>query len=196
MDDYALFQRRSQNYRNLYDCSTGFVRGKNKKGFWKPDFSPDQLPSQGASEFTEGNSWHYTWFAPHDIDGLIQLMGGEEAFIDRLDELFVAKSGGHADLDVTGLIGQYAHGNEPCQNYAYLYAYAGAPWKTQEKIAKIVKTLYNDQPDGLCGNNDCGQMSAWYVFSAMGMYPVCPGQPIYVFGTTLVSGCMYQFRER
>jgi predicted alpha-1,2-mannosidase len=182
-DDYTLFSRRSQNYRNLFDRSIGFVRGKNGNGVWKPDFNPDYLPSDGASEFTEGNSWHYTFFAPHDIDGLIRLMGGDEAFIEKLDELFVRP--GREHVDVSGLIGQYAQGNEPCHNYAYLYAYAGAPWKTQEKIAQIVKTLFTDQPDGLCGNNDCGQMSAWYVFSAMGMYPVCPAEPIYVFGTPL-----------
>lgn len=182
-EDYELFNRRSQHYRNLFDRSIGFIRGKNPDGVWKPEFDPDQLPAEGAGEFTEGNSWHYTWFAPHDVEGLIELMGGELGFIRKLDEMFVRQGREHAD--VSGLIGQYAHGNEPCHNYAYLYAYAGAPWKTQEKAAQIVKTLYTDRPDGLCGNNDCGQMSAWYVFSALGFYPVCPGQPMYVFGTPL-----------
>ena len=180
-EDYDVFNRRSQQYRNLFDRSIGFIRGKSPDGVWKPDFDPDQLPAEGAREFTEGNSWHYTWFAPHDINGLIELMHGDQAFIKKLDEMFVRPGREHAD--VSGLIGQYAHGNEPCHNYAYLYVYAGAPWKTQAITARIVKTLYTDQPDGLCGNNDCGQMSAWYVFSAMGFYPVCPGQPIYVFGT-------------
>ena len=182
-DEYDYFSRRAQNYRNLFDRSIGFIRGKNGNGTWKLDFNPDHIPSEGASEYTEGNSWHYSWFAPHNINGLISLMGGDQGFIQKLDELFVRP--GREYVDVSGLIGQYAHGNEPCQNYAYLYAYAGAPWKTQEKISQIVKTLYTEKPDGLCGNNDCGQMSAWYVFSAMGMYPVCPTQPIYVFGTPL-----------
>jgi len=182
-DDYELFTRRSQQYRNLFDRSIGFIRGKTVDGAWKPDFNPDQLPAEGAGEFTEGNSWHYTWFAPHDVEGLIELMHGDEGFIKKMDEMFVRQ--GREHVDVSGLIGQYAHGNEPCHNYAYLYVYAGVPWKTQEKISQIVKTLYTDQPGGLCGNNDCGQMSAWYVFSAMGFYPVCPGQPMYVFGTPL-----------
>ncbi|MBN2210245.1 MAG: GH92 family glycosyl hydrolase, partial [Sedimentisphaerales bacterium] len=182
-NDYETFNRRSQQYRNLFDRSVGFIRGKDADGSWKPDFNPDDLTADGAWEFTEGNSWHYTWFAPHDVEGLIELMGGDQAFIRKLDELFTRQGREHAD--VSGLIGQYAHGNEPSHNFIYLYAYAGAPWKTQERVAQIVRTLYTDRPDGLCGNEDCGQMSAWYVFSAMGFYPVCPGQPIYVFGTPL-----------
>jgi predicted alpha-1,2-mannosidase len=183
--DYELFTRRSQQYRNVFDRSVGFVRGKNSDCVWKPDFNPDQLPADGAKEFTEGNSWHYTWFAPHDVDGLIELMHGDQAFIEKMDTLFVSK--GRELADVSGLIGQYAHGNEPSHNFSYLYAYAGAPWKTQAMVSRIVKTLYSDKPDGLCGNEDCGQMSAWYVFSAMGFYPVCPGQPLYVFGTPLFA---------
>ena len=182
-DDYEEFIRRSQFYKNVIDPSVGFARGRKSDGSWKPNFDPDQSSGLGAGEFTEGNSWHYTWFAPHDVPGLINLLGGEQKFIDKLDELFTRQ--GHEHMDVSGLIGQYAHGNEPCHNYAYLYTYAGAYWKTQEKVAQIVRTLYSDQPDGLCGNEDCGQMSAWYVFNAMGFYPACPGLPIYVFGTPL-----------
>ncbi|WP_085754900.1 GH92 family glycosyl hydrolase [Sedimentisphaera salicampi] len=188
-EDWKKYQRRSQNYRNVFDVSTGFMRGKNKNGFWRQNFDPAKFPSQGASEYTEANSWQYTWFVPHDVNGLIDLMGGDDAFIGKLDKLFNPSAAkgedGHSDVDITGMIGQYAHGNEPSHTYAYLYSYAGSPWKTQEKIAQIVNTLYSDQPDGLCGNDDCGQMSAWYVFSTMGMYPVCPGQPIYVFGTPM-----------
>ena len=180
-DDEATFTRRSQNYRNLFDTSTGFVRGKDAGGAWNEDFDPDLISALGSGEFTEGNAWHYTWFAPHDVQGLIDLMGGVQPFVDKLDQLFTRPGYEHAD--VTGLIGQYAHGNEPCHNYAYLYTYAGEHGKTQQHVSQIVRTLYSDQPDGLCGNEDCGQMSAWYVFSAMGFYPVCPGQPIYVFGT-------------
>ena len=182
-DEYARFTARSQFYRNLFDPSVGFMRGKSATGVWNPEFDPDKLSPWGAGEFTEGNSWHYTFFVPHDVEGLIELMGGEQKFINKLDELFTHS--GHEHMDVSGLIGQYAHGNEPCHNFAYLYSYAGAAWKTQEKIAQIVRTLYSDQPEGFCGNEDCGQMSAWYVFSAMGFYPVCPGLPIYVFGTPL-----------
>lgn len=181
--DYEHFSLRSQYYRNLFDASVGFVRARNADGVWKPDFNPDDLPVDGASEFTEGNSWHFTYFAPHDITGLIGLMGGDGGFIGRLDDLFTKSGKEHAD--VSGLIGQYAQGNEPCHNFAYLYAYAGAPWKTQERVSQIVTTLFTDQPDGICGNEDCGQMSAWYVFSAMGFYPVCPARPVYVFGTPL-----------
>ncbi len=182
-DDYIEFTRRSQFYKNIFNTSVGFVSGRNSDGSWKANFDPDQLSSSGAGEYTEGNSWHFTFFAPHDIPGLISLMGGKQKYVDKLDELFTRK--GYEHMDVSGLIGQYSHGNEPCHNYAYLYPYAGAHWKTQEKVAKIVRTLYSDKPDGICGNDDCGQMSAWYVFSTMGFYPVCPGQPLYVFGTPM-----------
>ncbi len=180
-DDTAEFSKRAQYFRNIFDRSIGFVRAKDSNGNWKVDFNPDHLPADGAREFTEGNSWHYTFFAPQDVNGLIDLLGGDARFIAKMDELFTRQ--GREHVDVSGLIGQYAQGNEPCHNYAYLYTYAGAAWKTQEKVAQIVSTLFTDEPEGLCGNNDCGQMSAWYVFSALGFYPVCPGQPVYVFGT-------------
>ena len=181
MDDYEHFNKRSQFYKNLFDSSIGFNRPKDSNGVWKEGFDPDQNTFQGASAYTEGNSWHFTFFAPHDVNGLIKLLGGDNKFTAKLDELFTRP--GEEHVDISGLIGQYAHGNEPCHNYSYLYTYAGQAWKTQEKIAQICSTLYTNKPDGLCGNNDCGQMSAWYVFSAMGFYPVCPGQPIYVFGS-------------
>lgn len=177
--DAELYAQRSQFFRNAYDPTAGFLRGRDSDGSWKPDFHPDHM----TGEFVEGNAWHYTWFAPHDIEGLIDLMGGKQAFTKKLDRLFTRQ--GREHVDVSGLIGQYAHGNEPSHNFAYLYAYSGQPWKTQRRVAQIVSELYSDQPDGICGNEDCGQMSAWYVFSAMGFYPVCPGQPLYVFGTPL-----------
>ena len=180
-EDYEYYNKRSQFYKNLFDRSIGFNHAKDSNGMWKAEFDPDQNTFQGAGEYTEGNSWHFSFFAPHDVYGLIDLYGGDSKFGTKLDELFTRP--GEAHVDISGLIGQYAQGNEPCHNYAYLYPYAGQAWKTQERISEICSTLYTDKPDGLCGNNDCGQMSAWYVFSAMGFYPVCPGLPIYVFGT-------------
>jgi predicted alpha-1,2-mannosidase len=179
--DEKTFAERSLNYRKLFDTSIGFVRGKDVEGNWNAEFDPDRISAQGTGEFIEGNAWHYTWFAPQDVPGLISAMGGKQPFIDKLDQLFSRPGYEHAD--VTGLIGQYAHGNEPCHNYAYLYTFVGEHWKTQQRVAEILHTMYSDQPDGLCGNEDCGQMSAWYVLSAMGFYPFCPGQPVYVFGS-------------
>ncbi len=179
--DYKKFALRGQYYRNLFDKKNGFNHAKDSNGAWKVDFNPDNLPADGASEYTEGNSWHYTFFAPHDVNGVIELLGGDKGFINKMDELFTRPGKEH--VDVSGLIGQYAQGNEPCHNFAYLYSFAGAPDKTQERVNQITSTLFTNTPDGLCGNNDCGQMSAWYVFSAMGFYPVCPAQPIYVFGS-------------
>jgi predicted alpha-1,2-mannosidase len=137
----------------------------------------------------EGNAWQYTWFVPHDVAGLISLMGGPERFVQRLGELFSLAAPkekyGHVE-DIAGLIGQYAHGNEPSQHIAYLYAYAGRPWRTQERIRQIVTAMFDDTPAGIAGNEDCGQMSAWYVLSALGFYPVAPGSGEYVFGTPLL----------
>ncbi len=181
MEDYEYYNKRSQFYKNLFDRSIGFNRPKDSNGVWQSEFDPDQNTFQGAHGYTEGNSWHFTFFAPHDVYGLIELLGGDKKFVNKLDELFTRP--GEEHVDISGLIGQYAHGNEPCHNYAYLFTYAGQGWKTQERVAEICSTLYTNKPDGLCGNNDCGQMSAWYVFSAMGFYPVCPAQPMYVFGS-------------
>jgi hypothetical protein len=137
--------------------------------------------------FTEGNSWQYSFFVPHDVTRLMELMGGREKFVAKLDELFTTeqKLGGREQADLTGLIGQYAHGNEPSHHIAYLYNYAGEPWKTQKYVRKIMDGFYRNAPDGLIGNEDCGQMSAWYVLSAGGFYPVAPGDGTYSFGTPL-----------
>ena len=180
-EDYDLFTKRSQFYRNLHDSSVGFVHAKDSNGMWSKNFDPDLLPADGGREFTEGNAWHFSFFAPQDVNGLIDLFGGDKGFTAKLDELFTRPGKEH--MDVSGLIGQYVQGNEPCHNFAYLYAYAGEPWKTQEKVHQIVSTFFTNDPGGVCGNNDCGQMSAWYVFSALGFYPTCPGQPMYVLGT-------------
>jgi predicted alpha-1,2-mannosidase len=181
-DDYAKFIRRAQFYKNVFDPQTGFMRPKNNGG-WITFFDPREV----NFNFTEANSWQYTFFVPQDIDGLIALMGNKENFARKLDELFSAdsKTTGREQADITGLIGQYAHGNEPSHHIAYLYDYAGQPWKTQFRVRQIMDNFYSPQPDGLIGNEDCGQMSAWYVLSAAGFYSVTPGSNTYAIGTPL-----------
>jgi len=177
---YLNYIQRAQYYKNLFDPSTGFMRAK-MNGFWFEPFNPREV----NFNYTEANSWQYSFYVPQDVSGLINLMGGDKAFEHKLDELFTTTSEttGRDQADITGLIGQYAHGNEPSHHMAYLYSYIGKPWKTQEMTRKIMKDFYYARPDGLCGNEDCGQMSAWYVMSAMGFYPVCPGQDFYVMGS-------------
>jgi predicted alpha-1,2-mannosidase len=183
-DDYAEFYKRAGSFRNIYDPNTGFMRAKKSDGAFREPF--DAIYAQYGSDYTEGNAWQYSWYVPQDVAGLIRLTGGREKFIEKLDTLFTLR-GDEAKYkqveDIAGLIGQYAHGNEPSQHIAYLYAYAGAPWKTQERIHQIMTGLFNNTPDGISGNEDCGQMSAWYIFSSMGFYPVCPGSLEYVIGT-------------
>ncbi|WP_158870069.1 GH92 family glycosyl hydrolase [Maribellus comscasis] len=179
-DDFQDYIYRSQFYRNLFDSSTGFMRPKNSDGSWITPFDP----AEGSEHFVEGNSYQYSLFAPQDINGLIDLIGGDEKFIAWMDTLFTKESiHDEGAIDATGLIGQYAHGNEPSHHMAYLYNYAGAPWKTQSMVRRILDTMYDDKPNGLSGNEDCGQMSAWYILSAMGFYQVCPGTPDYVIGS-------------
>ncbi|UHG94266.1 GH92 family glycosyl hydrolase [Spirosoma oryzicola] len=183
-DDYTYFLKRSKNYVNYFNAQTRFMRGRLADGSWRTPFSQfESLHQQG--DFTEGNAWQYTWLVPHDVEGLIGLLGGDEAFNRKLDSLFVAKGnlGDQASADITGLIGQYAHGNEPSHHIAYLYAYSGQPGKTATKVRYILDSLYSSRPDGLCGNEDAGQMSAWYIFSALGFYPVNPANGAYVFGS-------------
>ena len=180
--DYQKYINRARYFENLFDKETGFMRPKKNGGFVAP-FAPQEV----TFNFTEGNSWVYSFFVPHDVSKLIELQGGQAKFIAKLDELFstdVALSG-REQPDITGLIGQYAHGNEPSHHIAYLYDYAGEPWKTQKLVRKILDEFYKNAPDGLIGNEDCGQMSAWYILSALGFYEVNPGQPIYAFGTPL-----------
>ena len=180
--DYLHYQKRAQFYKNLFDPSTGFMRPRNVDGSWLDPFDP----TEGTHHFVEGNSYQYSLFAPHDTNSLIDSIGGDDKFDQWLDKLFTVKSKhDNVIVDATGLIGQYAHGNEPSHHMAYLYNYIGKPWKTQAMISQILETLYDDQPDGISGNEDCGQMSAWYIMSAMGFYPVCPGDPTYVFGSPI-----------
>ncbi len=176
------YLERSQYYRNLFDPSTGFMRAK-RNGGWAEPFDPVAV----TNEYTEANAWQYSFFLPQDIPGLIELHGGKEGLEKKLDEFFFGGSAmaGRQQSDITGMIGQYAQGNEPSHHVAYLYNDVGAPWKTQMLVRRVLDSLYTDLPDGLCGNDDCGQMSAWYVMSAMGFYPVTPGKPVYSIGSPL-----------
>lgn len=173
-NDYAYFMKRSQSWKNLFDWNTGFMRPK-KNGGWDKPFDPREV----SNNYTEGNSWQYSFFVPQDISGMIQAYGGKERFEAKLDEMFSSPSQttGREQADITGLIGQYAHGNEPSHHMAYLYNFIGKPEKTSEKIHTILNEFYKNNPDGLIGNEDCGQMSAWYVLSSMGIYAVTPGNP-------------------
>lgn len=178
--EYEYFNARAQNYKNVFDASTGFMRARSNGGWFNP-FDPFEV----NFNYTEANSWQYSFSAVQDMDGLIKLHGGKARLAARLDELFKAssKTSGRDQSDITGLIGQYAHGNEPSHHMAYLYPFVSQPWKTQQRVHQILNTLYHNNPDGLSGNEDCGQMSAWAVLSAMGFYPVTPGEDYYVIGT-------------
>ncbi len=177
----AESRKRAQNYRNVYDPAVGFMRGKLVNGKWAEPFNPLQV---NFDDFTEADAWHYLFFAPHDAPGLIELLGGERLFADRLDAMFNSPTGDLSAIpDLTGLIGQYCHGNEPCHHMAYLYACANQPWKTQQRVRQVMTALYDNTRDGLPGNDDCGQISAWYVWSAMGLYPVDPASGEYVIGS-------------
>jgi predicted alpha-1,2-mannosidase len=187
-EDYESFSGRARAYREYFDPETRFMRGKLSDGTWREPFDP-VASSHRRDDYCEGNGWQYLWLVPQDPEGLIELLGGEAPFCDKLDQLFSAESvkSEGASADISGLIGQYAHGNEPGHHTTYLYAFAGQQWKTARLVRQILTTLYSDRPDGLSGNEDCGQMSAWYVFSAMGIYPVNPAAGVYVFGSPLVD---------
>jgi predicted alpha-1,2-mannosidase len=178
-DLYREYIQRAQYYKNVFDPSVGFMRPK-LNGTWRTPFDPKQVDFN----YTEANSWQYSFYTPQDVSGLIHLHGSEAAFERKLDELFSTDSQttGRHQADITGLIGQYAHGNEPSHHMAYLYNYIGKPWKTQKLVEQILDEMYSDRPDGYSGNEDCGQMSAWYVMSALGFYPVTPGSDTYVIG--------------
>jgi predicted alpha-1,2-mannosidase len=183
--DYQYFKKRAENYKLYFDPSDQFFKGKLADGSWTQGFDP--LKSKNTL-YAEGNAWQYLWLAPQDVPGLIATLGGEKKFNARLDEFFQLKSTEEAGLaDLTGLIGQYAHGNEPSHHIAYLYAYTGQQWKTAEKVRYILDNFYLDKPDGIIGNEDCGQMSAWYIFSSLGFYPVFPASGNYVIGSPLFN---------
>jgi predicted alpha-1,2-mannosidase len=183
-EDYDNFLKRSKKYKEYFDANSGFMRGKNLDGSWREPFDP-RFSNHGKDDYTEGNAFQWTWFVPHDVDGLINLMGGKNQFIANLDTLFSTSSeltGEEVSSDITGLIGQYAHGNEPSHHISHLYNFVNQPWKTQQLTDQIMSELYFNDSNGLAGNEDCGQMSAWYVLNAMGFYSVCPGEPIYSIG--------------
>ena len=190
-DDYELFINRAMNYKNVFDQSTGFMRGRKQDGSWVEPFNSVEW----GGPYTEGCAWHYLWSVQHDIQGLINLMGGKEAFAKKLDLLFSTSPNfkvgtyGREIHEMTEMVranmGQYAHGNEPVHHVIYLYSYAGQSWKTQKYVRKVMDELYGPEPDGLCGDEDNGQLSAWYIFSALGFYPVCPGESFYVIGSPM-----------
>ena len=186
-ENLAKYTQFAKAYQHYFDPETRFMRGKDSEGNWRTPFSP-RASNHRSDDYCEGNAWQWTWFVPHDIEGLVQLMGGKEAFIGKLDSLFTADSsleGEEVSADISGLIGQYAHGNEPSHHIIHMYNYVGQPWKTQELIDRVFKEQYRNAPDGLSGNEDCGQMSAWYILNSMGFYQVCPGKPVYSIGRPL-----------
>jgi predicted alpha-1,2-mannosidase len=185
--DYKKYFERSKRYVKYFDARVGFMRGINTDGSWKTPFNP-RFSNHRKDEYVEGNAWQWSWFVPHDVKGLIGLYDSEEAFTLKLDSLFNTSStvdGNNSSADISGLIGQYAHGNEPSHHIAYLYNYVGQPWKTQDLADKILTTLYFNDSNGLSGNEDCGQMSAWFLMSSMGLYQVSPGDPTYTLGRPL-----------
>ncbi|MDD4637255.1 MAG: glycoside hydrolase family 92 protein, partial [Bacteroidales bacterium] len=185
-EDALLFEKRASYYKNMFDPATGLMRPRLSDSSWYAPFNPYSLAhseSKGG-DYTEGNAWQYTWHVQHDVKGLMEMYGSKELFKQKLDSLFsLSASLFDSPLsDVTGLIGQYAHGNEPSHHIPYLFNVAGYPARTQELIREIFDTQYKNKPDGLCGNDDCGQMSAWYMFSAMGFYPLNPVGGEYILG--------------
>lgn len=187
-DDYTYFKKRSELYKFHFDKESMFMRGLSSDGKFREPFNPFHSAHQ-EDDYCEGNAWQYTWLVPHDVHGLVELFGSEEAFVRKLDSLFIVKGdmGDKASADITGLIGQYAHGNEPSHHITYLYPFVGQQWKTAEIVREILTTLYDATPAGLSGNEDVGQMSAWYVMSAMGFYQVAPAGGVYVFGSPLMN---------
>jgi predicted alpha-1,2-mannosidase len=199
IEDYEYFSKRSQAYTYLFDKETGFMRGKNDEGTaWNTPFDPKYSAHRVHADYTEGNAWQHSWFVPHDVKGLIKEHGGNEKFVEKLEQLFLESSeitGENVSADISGLIGQYAHGNEPSHHIAYLFNHAGAAWKTQYWVNQILKNQYSATPDGLSGNEDCGQMSAWYVWSSLGLYPVNPSSGDYQIGSPLFNKSMIQISE-
>jgi len=184
-DDAKLFYQRSANYRNLFDRSTGFFRGRKADGSWRSPFAPNILVND---EYTEADAWQYLFSVQHDVPGMIALHGGDKGFIEKMDRMFLADSNFTPYIpDITGMIGQYSQGDEQSHHVAYLYDYAGVPYKTQQRVRQSLAAFFNDTPAGHCGNVDCGQMSAWYIFSALGFYPVNPVSGIYAIGSPVVS---------
>jgi predicted alpha-1,2-mannosidase len=188
VDDSKLLLERCKNYKNLFDASTGFMRSRLESGQWADPFNSTEMGySKKWRDYTESDPWETTFTVQHDPEGLIRLFDGPQGFTAKLDELFTTSSALPSDAppDIAGMVGQYAHGNEPCHHMAYLYSYAGEPQKTQDRVRTLLDLEYDDQPDGLAGNEDCGQMSAWFLISSLGFYAVDPVSGNYVFGSPL-----------
>ena len=194
--DYERFIKRSAFYRNLFNPETGFFQSRNDKGEWIEPFDPYKYGANGGYPFTEGNAWQYFWYVPQNIPDLIALTGGNKAFTAKLDTFFtVSHQSGELNDNASGFVGQYAHGNEPSHHVAYLYTCAGEPWKTQKYVAHIMNNLYNDTSSGYAGNDDCGEMSAWYIFGALGFYPVNPASGEYIIGTPMLEEATIHLRD-
>ncbi|WP_134090776.1 GH92 family glycosyl hydrolase [Olivibacter sp. XZL3] len=195
-EDYQTFSKRAQAYQRIFDKTTGFMRAKNSDGKFVVPFDPylsehDEVKAQ----YVEGNAWQHSFFVPHDVRGLAKLYGSHAKLSEKLDSLFSVSSeltGGNTSPDVSGLIGQYAHGNEPSHHIAYMYSFLGEPWKTQHRVRQIVDSMYHDQPDGYSGNEDCGQMSAWAVWSIAGIYPANPASSEYVIGSPAADEVVFR----
>jgi len=187
--DYEFFSKRAKAYEYLFDAKSGFMRGKSEDGkSWNEPFDPKHSNHREHTDYTEGNAWQHSWFVPHNVDQFIKLHGGNDIFTKRLEQLFTESSeitGNNVSADISGLIGQYAHGNEPSHHIAYMFNHAGQPWRTQYWVRHILDTQYNTTANGLSGNEDCGQMSAWYVFSSMGLYPMNPASGEYEIGSPI-----------
>ena len=186
-EDYEYFINRSDAFKHYFDKDLQFIRGVDSEGKFRPGAFDPFHSKHMANDYTEGNAWQYTWLVPHNVNGYMELFGGEDAFVKKLDSLFIAEGdmGEEASPDISGLIGQYAHGNEPSHHILYMYAYAGQPWKTADLVRQTLSTMYSDQPDGLSGNEDVGQMSSWYILSSLGLYQVAPAGGPFIFGSPL-----------
>ncbi len=183
-DDAQMFYKRAGSYRNVFDSTVAFMRGRKADGSWRTPFVANALV---GDEYTEADAWQYAFAVQQDVPGLIEVYGGDQGFIGKMDAMFAADPTIHTNIpDISGRIGQFSQGDEQCHHVAYLYDYAGAPWKTQQRVRQVMAAFYNDTPAGQCGNDDCGQMSAWYVFSALGFYPVNPASGVYALGSPLV----------
>jgi len=195
---FLKYENRSRNYINVYDSTSGYMRPKLANGKWRSNFDPIDTHGQG---FIEGNAWNYGLYVPQDVPRMIEIMGGKNKFVRHLDTIFTTEIedkyiSKNEDITRDGIIGNYVHGNEPGHHIPYLYNWTNAPWKTQERVRMIMTTMYSDQEDGLCGNDDAGQMSAWYIFSALGFYPVLPGSDQYAIGSPLIEKAVIKLQNK